>query len=80
MEFLIPLVSDFDRLTLVGSALSSISFVSGVFHDLLEVLRIGGVQNVEEVLSIWIFITGVMVLEVNVELRVGLHIVPKVLD
>ena len=53
------------RLSILRS--ESESLISGVVDDVLQVLRVDGVQDVEEVLSVWGFRVYIRILEVDVE-------------
>ena len=49
-------------------------------HDLLQILRIGGVEYVEKVFSAWAFGIWILILEIDVEGGIRLHLRPQLID
>ena len=52
---------------LVQNPINGIPLLRSILHDFIEVHRLDGVHDVEEVLPVWSFIIGVLVLEVAYE-------------
>jgi len=50
-----------------------------MLHDLLEVIRVDGVQNVEKVGSTWTFLFRIGILKVNLEVSILLQLSPEIL-
>ena len=49
-------------------------------HDPGQVLRVDGVQDIEEVLAAWASLSSILVLEVDVEGGIFFEVLPQVLD
>jgi hypothetical protein len=48
-------------------------------HNLLQILWIGGVENVEKVFSAWAFSIWILILKIDVEGSIGLHLRPQLI-
>ena len=46
-------------------------------HDLFQIVRIGGVEDIEEVVSAWAFGIWILILEIDVEGNISLHLRPQ---
>ena len=63
-ELFSPVLGYLNRLLLLGLTLDGHPLFIGVAHYLLQVVRMGGVQDVEKIFTRWTFILGVFVRKV----------------
>ena len=80
LELLFPVLGHLDGLVLLHHAVSRHALLSGVVHDLVEVVGLLGVQDVEEVISWWHLALSILIREVAHEEGVLLHQWIDVLD
>lgn len=66
-------------MSLLFRSFSTESHLWGMRHNLLQILWIGGVENVEKVFSAWAFSIWILILKIDVEGSIGLHLRPQLI-
>ena len=80
LQGLKPLTARFDDMSLLLWSFGTESHLWGMRHNLLQILRVGGVENIEKVFSAWAFGIWILILEIDVEGSIRLHLRPQLID
>lgn len=80
LQFLQPFISSYDGFFLSFIPNSCESLLRSMVHDLGDIVRIDGIEDVEEIFSIGSSFVCIFILEVDVEVFIILEVLPKVLD
>ena len=80
LEFLLPELGDLDGLLMGIDAVGGHPLLVGMLHDLCQIFRMEGVQDVEEILPGWALAPREPIREEHHELLVRLEIREELLD